>query len=127
MARAGRAATASAFKSAAQVVRKAAISGIEVMRALSAAGRAGLSTGGRRYHHGVSWVAVVLLACALLVLAAAEWPRLERRIGLDARRRRERARRKASFKVLKSESDEFAASVQRDLEKLPTIEREERR
>lgn len=76
----------------------------------------------------VSWVAVVLLACAVLVLAGAEWPRLDGRLGRDARRRRDRARRKAGLKVLSSESDEFAASVERDLAKLPTIEeREERR
>jgi hypothetical protein len=76
----------------------------------------------------VSWVAVALLVAAVLVVVAAEWPRLDARIGHDARRRRERARRKATMKVLRSESDEFAASVQRDLANLPTIEeREERR
>lgn len=75
----------------------------------------------------MSWVAVVLLACAVLVLAGAEWPRLDARFGGEARRRRDRARRKQGLKVLRSESDEFAASVERDLAKLPTIEREERR
>ena len=76
----------------------------------------------------MSIVAVVLLVCALAVLAGAEWPRLEPLVGRESRRRRERAKRKASFKVLRSESDDFAASVQRDLENLPTIEeREERR
>jgi hypothetical protein len=79
----------------------------------------------------VSWVAVVLLAGAVLVLVGAEWPRLEARLGGDARRRRERARRKAGLKVLRSsssETDDFAASVERDLANLPTIEeREERR
>jgi hypothetical protein len=68
-----------------------------------------------------------LLACAVLVLAGAEWPRLDARFGGEARRRRDRARRKQGLKVLRSESDEFAASVERDLAKLPTIEREERR
>jgi len=75
----------------------------------------------------VSWVAVVLLACAVLVLAGAEWPHLERRLGGEARRRRERARRKAGLKVLRSETDEFEASVQRDLENLPTIEERDSR
>jgi hypothetical protein len=76
----------------------------------------------------VSWVAVVLLVAAVLVLVAAEWPRLDARIGHDARRRRDRARRKSTMKVLRSETDEFAASVERDLANLPTIEeREERR
>jgi hypothetical protein len=41
---------------------------------------------------------------------------------MEARRRRERARRKSQLKLLKTESDEFAESVQRDLENLPTIE-----
>ena len=88
----------------------------------------GNSTGDRRYHHRVSWFAVVLLACALAVLVAAEWSRLEKVVGADARRRRERARRKAGLELLRSESDDFAASVERDLANLPTIEkREERR
>jgi hypothetical protein len=76
----------------------------------------------------MSIVAVVLLAGAVAVLVAAEWPRLERLVGADARRHRDRARRKANFRVLHSESDDFAASVERDLANLPTIEeREERR
>lgn len=73
----------------------------------------------------VSWLFAALLACAVLVLAAAEWPRLTTRIGGDARARRERARRKAKLRVVKSERDEFAASVQRDLDRLPTIEEQE--
>lgn len=75
----------------------------------------------------MSWIAVVLLACAVVVLIGAEWPRLDARFGGEARRRRDRARRKQGLKVLRSESDEFAASVERDLANLPTIEREERR
>jgi len=82
----------------------------------------------RRYHHGVSMIGAVLLGCAVLVLFAAEWPRLEGRFGGEARRLRERARRKESFRVVHSDSDDFAASVERDLANLPTIEeREERR
>jgi len=71
----------------------------------------------------VSWLFVVLLACAVAVLVGAEWPRLTDRFGLGARRRRQRARRKASFRLLtpKTESEEFAASVER----LPTIEEHE--
>ena len=76
----------------------------------------------------VSLFAVVLLACALVVIVAAEWPRLDERIGGEARRRRERAKRKRGLKVIRSDTDDFAASVQRDLANLPTIEeREERR
>jgi hypothetical protein len=75
----------------------------------------------------VSWLSVALLACAVLVLVGAEWPRLAGRTSGLSRRDRERARRKASLRVVRSESDEFAASVQRDLEQLPTIEERDRR
>lgn len=70
----------------------------------------------------VVWIA--LLACAVAVLIAAEWPRLDRWVGVEARRSRDRARRKASLKVIRSEEslEEFAASVERDLDRLPTID-----
>ena len=73
----------------------------------------------------VVWIA--LLAGAVAVLAAAEWPRLNRRLGMEARRGRERERRKANLKVIRSEEslDEFAASVERDLSRLPTIDERE--
>jgi hypothetical protein len=74
----------------------------------------------------VSWLSVALLACAVLVLIGAEWPRLARHAGLEARRTRERARRKSQLKLLRTESDEFAASVERDLSELPTIEERDR-
>jgi hypothetical protein len=72
----------------------------------------------------VSLVWIALLACAVVVLIAAERPRLDRWVGLEARRGRDRARRKASMKVIRSEEslEEFAASVERDLSRLPTIE-----
>ena len=47
--------------------------------------------------------------------------------GLESRRRRERARRKANLRLLRTESDDFAASVERDLANLPTIEESDRR
>ena len=77
----------------------------------------------------VSWLFVALLACAVAVLVGAEWPRISARTGVDARRRRERARRKANFRLLppRTESEEFAASVERDLRSLPTIEEHENR
>jgi hypothetical protein len=81
----------------------------------------------------VSWLSIALLACAVLAVIGAEWPRLARNFGFEARRRRERDRRKAQLKLLRTdeeeldESDEFAASVQRDLERLPTIEEQEPR
>jgi len=68
----------------------------------------------------VGWVYIALLALAVAVLAGAEWPRVESRFGLEGRRSRERARRKANLKLLRNESDEFAASVERDLANLPT-------
>jgi hypothetical protein len=70
----------------------------------------------------VSWLSIVLLALAVAVLIGAEWPRLSIRFGLEGRRRRSRAKRKDQFKLLRTESDEFAASVERDLSELPTIE-----
>ena len=73
----------------------------------------------------VVWIA--LLAGAVAVLVAAEWPRLERRVGMEARRGRERERRKANLKVIRSDEslEEFAASVERDLSRLPTIDERE--
>jgi hypothetical protein len=74
----------------------------------------------------VSWLSIALLACAVLVLIGAEWPRLAERLGSGGRAGRERARRKQALKLITSERDEFAASVERDLEKLPTIEEHDR-
>lgn len=77
----------------------------------------------------MSWVFLALLACAVVVLVAAEWPRLSTRVGTDARRRRDRERRKANLRLLepdRTESEEFAASVERDLSRLPTIDDERR-
>ena len=75
----------------------------------------------------MGWLWAALLACAVLLVIGAEWPRLSGRLGVEARRNRERARRKANMKLVRTESDEFAASVQRDLADLPTIEEHDRR
>jgi hypothetical protein len=81
----------------------------------------------------VSWLYIALLALAVAVVVGAEWPRLGARLGTtvgpDARRRRERAKRKASLRVIQTstDQDDFAASVERDLANLPTIEDEYRR
>jgi hypothetical protein len=79
----------------------------------------------------VSWLYIALFALAVAVVIGAEWPRLEARLGSDARRRRERARRKTSLRVVsddpEADADDFAASVERDLARLPTIEDTERR
>ena len=76
----------------------------------------------------MSWPWIVLLAAALVVLVGAEWPRVSRLLGSESRRERERQRRKAKLRVVHNEPDvdEFAASVQRDLESLPTIEERDR-
>jgi len=74
----------------------------------------------------VSWVSIALLAAAVLVLVGAEWPRLEDRFGAPARRARERQRRKQTLRVVRDDSEEFAASVERDLSQLPTIDERER-
>ena len=75
----------------------------------------------------MSWLYIALLALAVAVVVGAEWPRLGSRVGADARRRRERARRKASLRVVPTDADDFAASVERDLAQLPTIEETDRR
>jgi hypothetical protein len=75
----------------------------------------------------VSWLYIALLALAVVVFAAAEWPKLAPRFGADARRRRERAKRKATLRVVETDADDFAASVERDLANLPTIEDGDRR
>lgn len=84
----------------------------------------------------VTWLSVALLASAVAVLIAAELPRLERRLGADARRSRARERRKQNLRLIRpdeperaprSESEEFAASVERDLALLPTIDEQEER
>ena len=73
----------------------------------------------------MSWLYIALLAAAVVLVAGAEWPRLEERFGAESRRSRERARRKAKTHlrvVGDDEADEFAASVERDLANLPTID-----
>ncbi|SRR6266536_1486169 len=81
---------------------------------------------------GVSWLYIALLALAVAVVVGAEWPRLGARlgtsVGADARRRRERAKRKASLRVVQpTDADDFAASVERDLANLPTTTEDEYR
>jgi hypothetical protein len=75
---------------------------------------------GRMAH--VSWLFVGLLACAVLVLVGAEWPRLVRHLGIPSARERRRARKKGHLRLVRSDTDDFAASVERDLAQLPTID-----
>ena len=63
----------------------------------------------------MSVLAVVLIACAVLIVIGAEWPRLtaKARAGGEARTRRERDRRKTHLRVIQGDRDEFAESVKR--------------
>ena len=72
----------------------------------------------------MSILAIVLIACAVLVVIGAEWPRLTAglRAREEARAKRERTRRKAELRVVNGDRDDFAESVRRDLEQLPVIE-----
>lgn len=86
--------------------------------------------GGRRQPgriDDVGWLMVALFVGAVAAVVGAEWPRLSARFGNDARARRERARRKGQLKLLRTETEEFAASVERDLDQLPTIEETDRK
>ena len=75
----------------------------------------------------VSWLSLALLVCAVAVVVGAEWPRLSERLGFEARRKRQRARRKAEWKVVPGDAEDFAASVERDLENLPTLDESDRK
>lgn len=70
----------------------------------------------------MSPIAIVLLVAAVVLVAATEWPRLSRRTGIDTNVRRERKRRKSHLRVVKTETDDFAKAVERDLAALPTID-----
>jgi hypothetical protein len=72
----------------------------------------------------VGLIAVVLLACAVLVLVGAEWPRLSERFGAPAWAARSRRKRKERLQLIRGaeENDDFAKSVERDLDNLPVIE-----
>jgi hypothetical protein len=77
----------------------------------------------------VSWPWLVVLVLAAALVVAAERPRLGRRFGAEARRQRERSRRKKQFRVVTpdDERDEFIRSVAEDLDALPTIEETDRK
>jgi hypothetical protein len=72
----------------------------------------------------VSIVAVVLIACAVLVVVGAEWPRLTAglRSRSEVKAQRSRTKRKTELRVIHGDRDEFAESVRRDLDNLPVIE-----
>jgi len=74
----------------------------------------------------MSPIAVVLLAAAIVVVAACEWPRVSGRFGVPKRpSRAARRRSKANLRVVSSDHEEFARSVERDLASLPTIDEQD--
>ncbi len=79
----------------------------------------------------MSVVGIVLLAVAAVLVLAVEWPRLAPRAHLDGVRAPavRRRRRKAHLHVVSDEDDpdDFARSVKRDLEALPTIDDRDRK
>jgi hypothetical protein len=70
---------------------------------------------------------IALLIGTVAAVLGAEWPRVSVRFGSEARQRRERTQRKSQLKLLRTETEEFAASVERDLDQLPTIEETDRK
>ncbi len=70
----------------------------------------------------MGWIYALLLAGAVAVLVAAEWPRLTARFNLDKRIPRRSKRNAPHLRLVQTESEEFAASVERDLDRLPTID-----
>lgn len=76
----------------------------------------------------MSWPWLALLGVAAVLVIAVETPRLAVRFGAQARKERDRRRRKAKLRVItpEEESEEFIRSVQADLESLPTIGEQER-
>ena len=73
----------------------------------------------------MSPIAIVLLVAAVVLVVAAEWPRVASAIGVDGRRQRTRRKQKAKLRVVPTESEEFARSVERDLAALPTIDEQD--
>ena len=76
----------------------------------------------------MSLVGIALLAAAVVLLCAMEWPRLGRR-SIPRPRVGRAARKRSHLHVVPDddESDEFARSVERDLANLPTIDERDRR
>jgi hypothetical protein len=74
----------------------------------------------------VGVLAIVLIACAAVLVVGAEWPRLAERTGAETRVRRKKARRKSSLTLVEGEGgddrDDFERSVERDLENLPVLQ-----
>src|SRR4029077_4767378 len=56
---------------------------------------------------------IALLIGTVAAVIGAEWPRVSARFGSEARQRRERTQRKSQLKLLRTETEEFAASAER--------------
>ncbi|HET7130537.1 MAG TPA: hypothetical protein VFJ93_15835 [Gaiellaceae bacterium] len=69
----------------------------------------------------MSVIALVLLATAVVLLAAAEWPRLAGR-GVLAKRKPRPKKRHLRVVEPEHDPDEFQRSVERDLANLPTYD-----
>lgn len=71
----------------------------------------------------MGWIAIALLAAAVLVLVGAEWPRLSERLGSRAWADRSRKRRKEKLTLIRGDEgdDDFVKSVERDLADLPVL------
>ena len=74
----------------------------------------------------MSLFGVILLLAAVVLVFAAEWPRIGARTGLDDSSRRLRRRSKSHLRVVESDTDDFARAVERDLANLPTYDPNER-
>jgi hypothetical protein len=94
-----------------------------------------LRTVNSAYPSGVSVAGIVLLAFAIVLLAAVEWPLISRRLGFSGRGRslgRLRTPHKPRARHLRvveddDDPDDFARSVERDLAQLPTIDEHDRK
>jgi hypothetical protein len=77
----------------------------------------------------VGWIGIGLLVAAVVLVLAAEWPRLSGRIGADAWAARSRRRRKEKLTLIQGDEadDEFVKSVERDLADLPVLDEHEDR
>ena len=78
----------------------------------------------------------VLLFFTVILIAMAEWPRLQKNFGLTTKRDRQRAKLKSQFRVVRNtsttdmrsskQSRDFAKSVKQDIENLPVIDPDDR-
>ena len=72
----------------------------------------------------MSIFAVVLLAAAVVLVAAARWPKLT--VRAPRLKQRRRSRKRSALRVVEPEhDDEFVRAVERDLAALPTIDEQD--